>query len=184
MYETAEDLARLQDLIDDSARRASPGLRASFGLPEQSLSAAQLVRACDGVFRVVLATVTAAGEPRCAPVGALFVRGRLYIPTTAGTLRARNLAARPGLSLSLADDDGFALIAHGTGALVTPADPGFGEVEDAQFAARGARVGDWGQGLFVEARLGSLFTYARDPAGYPPAEPAPAAGPTGRDRRS
>ncbi|MFC8717688.1 pyridoxamine 5'-phosphate oxidase family protein [Kitasatospora sp. NPDC057198] len=184
MYETAEDLARLQELIDDSARRASPGLRASFGLPEQSLSAAQVVRRCDGVFQVVLATVTAAGEPRCAPVGALFVHGRLYVPTTAGSFRARNLAARPALSLSLAGDDGFALVAHGTGELVTPADPGFGEVEDAQSAARGTRVGDWGQGLFVRARLGSLFTYARDPKSYPPAEPAPAAGSAGPARRS
>ncbi|MFE1317626.1 pyridoxamine 5'-phosphate oxidase family protein [Kitasatospora phosalacinea] len=56
----------------------------------------------------MLATVTAAGEPRCAPVGALFVRGRWYVPTTAGSSRARTLAARPALSLSLAGDDSFA----------------------------------------------------------------------------
>ncbi|WP_158070805.1 pyridoxamine 5'-phosphate oxidase family protein [Streptomyces sp. CB02460] len=166
-----EDLVRLQELIDDSARRASPSLRASFGLPAQSLSAAQLVRRCDGVFQVVLATVTASGAPRCAPVGALFVAGRLYVPTGAGSHRARNIAERPALSMSLSDELGFALIVHGRGQIMGSSDSGFAAVEDAQYRARRTRVSDWGQGVFIAVEAESLFTYARDPAAYPQAAP-------------
>ncbi|MFM9448269.1 pyridoxamine 5'-phosphate oxidase family protein [Streptomyces acidiscabies] len=167
MNESAAELAGLQHLIDESVRRASPSLRSSFGLPEQSLSAAQLVRRCAGVFQVILATVTASGAPRCAPVGALFVGGRLYVPTSARSHRARNVAERPALSLSLSAEDGFALIVHGTGRIMGPSDPGFAAVEEAQFQARGARVSDWGQGVFIAVEAESLFTYARDPGSLP-----------------
>ncbi|GAQ51498.1 pyridoxamine 5'-phosphate oxidase family protein [Streptomyces acidiscabies] len=167
MNESAAELAELQELIDDSVRRASPSLRASFGLPEQSLSAAQLVQRCAGVFQVVLATVTASGAPRCAPVGALIVGGKLYVPTGAQSHRARNLTERPALSLSLSAEDGFALIVHGTGRIMDASDPEFAAVEEAQFQARGTRVSDWGNGVFIAVEAESLFTYARDPAGNP-----------------
>ncbi|WP_051966802.1 pyridoxamine 5'-phosphate oxidase family protein [Kitasatospora mediocidica] len=167
MEQSPQDLAVLQQLIDESARRASPAMRASFGLPEQSLTAAQLVRRCAGVFTAVLATTTAKGEPRCAPVGVLFHRGRLHVPTSADSNRARNLAARPALSLSLFDDAGFALIVHGSGVLVEPGHADFEALEDVQFAARGTRVSSWGRGVFIRIEADLLFSYARDPQGYP-----------------
>ena len=72
MRETAEDLQRLQTLLDDSIDRAGPFPRRSFEMPEHSLSAGQLAGHLQGSFTLALATVTARGEPRVAPIGALF----------------------------------------------------------------------------------------------------------------
>lgn len=43
MRETAEDLEKLQALLDQSIEQAGDVLRSSFQMPECSLSAAQLV---------------------------------------------------------------------------------------------------------------------------------------------
>ena len=81
MRETPEDLRRLQTLLDRSIEGAGGFLRDSFGMPEHSLGAAELVRFLRGIRNVTLATVTRGGEPRVAPIGALFFRGRFHGPT-------------------------------------------------------------------------------------------------------
>jgi hypothetical protein len=77
MRETAADLQRLQTLLDDSVERASTFLRSSFQMPEHSLSAAQLVAHLQGSLTIALGTVTARGEPRVAPISALFLRAQV-----------------------------------------------------------------------------------------------------------
>ena len=95
MHETNEDLAWLQSVIDHSIERAGPYLRSSFRMPTHSLSPGQLVSLLDGILEVALATVTARNEPRVSPIGALFWRGRFYIPTS-GSLSARQtIATKP-----------------------------------------------------------------------------------------
>jgi hypothetical protein len=100
MRETADDLERLQSVLDRSVERASPFLRRSFEMPERSLSAADLAARLDGLLVVSLATVTAKGEPRVAPIDAVFLRGHFYVPTVAQAARARHLARRPGVSVT------------------------------------------------------------------------------------
>ena len=67
MYETAEDLQRLDELLDASYARAGSHLRAIWG-PETRLAAGELSEALAGIQVLDLATVTPRGEPRVAPV--------------------------------------------------------------------------------------------------------------------
>ncbi|MEA2394131.1 MAG: hypothetical protein QOJ82_2022, partial [Solirubrobacteraceae bacterium] len=118
MRETAADLQRLQALLDDSVARASPFLRSSFQMPERSLSAERLAAHLQGSLTVALATVTARGEPRVAPIAALFLRGSFHVPTVAESARARHVAQRPGVSLTYFEGTDLAVIAHGHAAIL------------------------------------------------------------------
>lgn len=76
MRESAEDLARLERLLASSIEQAGEFLRRAFEMPDHSLSASQLCAYLDGQPVVALGTTTAAGEPRVAPVAAVFYRAR------------------------------------------------------------------------------------------------------------
>jgi len=121
MHETPEDMERLQALLDRSIERAGAFLRSSFEMPEHSFSAEQLVRYLQGNQTVAFATVTAKEEPRIAPIGSLFFRGRFYIPTVATAARTRMVSARPAVSLTHFIGNDVAIIAHGN-ATTIPAD--------------------------------------------------------------
>src|SRR3954469_9007679 len=97
--------------------RASRFLRASFQMPTHSLSAAQLAAHLQGSLTVALATVTARGEPRVAPIGAFLLRASFYLPSVPGATRARHLAQRPGASLTYFEGTELAVVAHGHAAL-------------------------------------------------------------------
>ena len=112
MHETPEDLARLQELIDASHARAGAHLRSIFS-DERRVSAADLAARLPGVQVTHLATVTARGEPRVAPVDGLFYRAALHVGTAPGAMRARHLRARPQTSASIAHGEDFALVVHG-----------------------------------------------------------------------
>jgi hypothetical protein len=93
------DLARLQELLDRSIEGAGLFLRSSFEMPEHSLSAAQLVAHLQGSLTVALATTTARGEPRVAPISALFAHAAFCAPSVAQAARTRHLVARAAASL-------------------------------------------------------------------------------------
>lgn len=166
MLETAEDVARLDALLRQSIERAGPFLRSSFEMPEHSLSAQQLIAYLQGVQTVALATVTARGEPRVAPIGAIFYRGQFYIPTTMEAARTRHVARRPAVSLTLFADDGLAVITHGKAVIVRPDTPDFAPVEQIQRASRGTSVREWGDGVYLRIEADTCYTYARDPNLY------------------
>jgi hypothetical protein len=111
--ETPEDLRQLQELLDRSVERAGDFLKSAFQMPDHSLSAGQLVRHLRGVCHVALATTTQRGEPRVAPIHALFYRGRFHVPTVATAARARHVAQRPAVSLTYYEGSDLAVIAHG-----------------------------------------------------------------------
>jgi len=119
---TDHDTAWLQDLIDRSHARA--GAHTSTILrPERRLTAAQVVRYFAGAVRhLALATVTARGEPRVAPVDGLMFHARLLFSTDAGAARIRHLRANPAVSATHFVGEDLAVIAHGTAALYTPGD--------------------------------------------------------------
>src|SRR5579863_9633629 len=125
MQETPSDMTELQALLGASIANAGAFLRSSFEMPEHSLSSGQLVAYLTGLRTVALATVTARGEPRVAPTGALFVRGRFAIPTVASAVRARHVAARPAVSLTLYDGNELAIIAHGQATILVEGEPDF-----------------------------------------------------------
>lgn len=125
MHETAEDLAELQRLLDESYESAGEHLRSLFP-PEQRSSAEDIAAALTGVFFINLATVTAKCEPLVAPVDGLFYRGRLWFSLPPGSQRARHLRARPQASATFVEEDpGACMIVHGTAVQVDDTHPLF-----------------------------------------------------------
>jgi pyridoxine/pyridoxamine 5'-phosphate oxidase len=161
--ETPDDLERLQALLDESAARASPFLRASFEIPERSLSAEQLANHLTGSLTVALATVTAKGEPRVAPINALFYRGSFHIPTVAQSARARNLAKRPGASLTYYEGTELAVIVHGQAASIGEHAPTFDELDEIQTSTGQQSPREWeGDAIYLKISAATMYTYARD----------------------
>jgi hypothetical protein len=164
MRESADDLAWLEGLLGRSIEGAGAFLRSSFEMPEHSLSAAQLVRYLEGIPTVALATVTAKGEPRVAPIGAVFWRARFHIPTVATAARTRHLRARPAVSLTHYAGNDLAVLVHGRASIVTPAESLFGELDAYHREHTGGQgVSDWGEGVFLRIEPDVLYTYARYP---------------------
>jgi pyridoxine/pyridoxamine 5'-phosphate oxidase len=160
MRETADDLERLQRLLDDSVERASPFLRSSFQLPERSLDASSLAARLDGSLTVALATVTARGEPRVAPINAFFLRAAFYMPTVAESARARHLARRPAASLTYFERTSLAVIAHGIVEIIPAEHPAFDELDQTQVALGGQSPREWqGRAIYLHLEASRLYTY-------------------------
>ena len=77
------------------------------------MGAAELPAMLPGVQSLSLATVTAACEPRVAPVDGHFYRGELWFGSSHDSLRFRNIRSRPQVSAAVTRGEEFALIAHG-----------------------------------------------------------------------
>ncbi|HBY98072.1 MAG: pyridoxamine 5'-phosphate oxidase family protein [Ardenticatenaceae bacterium] len=167
MRETSEGLEQLQQVLDRSIERAGDFLRNSFQMPHHSLSAAQLVRYFQGLQVIALSTVTAKGEPRVAPIGALFFRGHFYIPTLATAARTRHVLKRPAVSLTHFDGTDLAIIVHGRAAVLTPEHPKFATLEALHRERSGQSVRDWGEGVYLRVDPEVIYTFARHPAQYP-----------------
>ncbi len=170
MNETPEDMERLQALLDRSIERAGAFLRHSFEMPEHSFSAGQLAHYLRGIQNVAFATVTAKGEPRVAPIGSLFYRGRFHIPTVATAARTRMVTARPSMSLTHYVGDDLAIIAHGSATLIPVEHPDFAAIEAMQRAASDQSVRDWGDGVYLRVEAETLVTFARYPDQFPAQE--------------
>jgi hypothetical protein len=168
MRETPADLQRLQTLLDHSIQRASPFLRSSFEMPEHSLSATQLAAHLQGSLTVALGTVTARGEPRVAPISALFLRASFYVPTVAEAARARHLAQRPAASLTYFVGTDLAVVAHGHAAIIDADHPDFAELDATQVECGNESVQAWqGHGVYLHLQPASIYTFAREPDRYP-----------------
>ncbi len=112
MYETTDDLRRLQLLLDDSYRLAGSHLRGVFP-PERRVTAEQLAERLTGVRIVVVATVASDGRPFTGAVDGLFYRGEFWFGSAPDSLRFRHLRRRPHVSLTYAEGETFAVTAHG-----------------------------------------------------------------------
>ena len=158
----------LQEVLDRSIERAGPYLRESFQMPAHSLNAAQLTGHLAGrLWTIALATVTAKGEPRVAPVGSLFVDGRFCVPILKSAARVKQLQRNAAVSASLFDEKDFALIVHGTARVIGTDDAGFDDVVAAHRAIdEGRSVLDWGpsdQAAYIVVDPDRMFTFARHP---------------------
>jgi uncharacterized pyridoxamine 5'-phosphate oxidase family protein len=112
MHETAEDIAELQRLITASHAGAGPHLRAIFD-PARQIPAAELADLLPGVQVLNLATVTAKGEPRVAPVDGLFFRGEFWFGSSHESARFRHIRRNPAVSAAHTRGEELAVIVHG-----------------------------------------------------------------------
>ena len=83
MYETSDELATMQLLLDSSHAGACEHLRGIIH---------------DG-RTLAAATVTRAGEPRVSALDGYFLHGRWTISTSATSPKGRHLRARPAISV-------------------------------------------------------------------------------------
>ncbi|HEX8052010.1 MAG TPA: pyridoxamine 5'-phosphate oxidase family protein [Thermoleophilaceae bacterium] len=121
-HETEADLRELQRLLDECHAGAGAHLKRIFS-DERRVNAADLPARLPGVQVTALATVTAKGEPRVAPVDGLFYRGRLWFGSAPDSQRFRNIRARPAVSATIAHGEEFALVVHGTAREVDIGEP-------------------------------------------------------------
>jgi general stress protein 26 len=112
MFETPDELARLQTLLDASHARATEHLRGIIH-DGRTLSAAQIVGLLTGMKVISAATVTAHGEPRISAMDGHFLHGTWTFSTSRTAAKARHLAARPGVSIAHIDGEDLAIFSHG-----------------------------------------------------------------------
>jgi hypothetical protein len=142
VHETPDDLAALQQLLDDSDARGGPHLR-SIITPERRLTAQQLSDRLVGMRLLALATVTADGRPIVGPVDGIFYR-------------FRHIRARPQVSATHLPGEELAVTLHGRAVeldMKAPANAGFRQTVLDVYTPR--------YGTEWEQFLDSQTTYAR-----------------------
>ena len=112
MYETEDEVARLQALLDASHARATDHLRDIIH-GDRVLSARDLVALLTGMKVLSLATVTAHGEPRVSAVDGHFVHGSWSFGTSGTAAKARHMRERPSVSVAHIDNEELAVFSHG-----------------------------------------------------------------------
>jgi len=112
MLETADDIGRLQELLDRSAAGAGPALRGII-TDERRLSAAGVCRLLQGLRLLVVATVTDDGRPLAGPVDGFFLHGSFCFSSGRDSVRMRHLAARPAVSATHVPGQELAVTVHG-----------------------------------------------------------------------
>jgi uncharacterized pyridoxamine 5'-phosphate oxidase family protein len=168
MHETDEDVAWLQALLDRSYEAAGEHLR-SITTPARRIPAQELGELLAGVQVINLATVTAAGEPRVAPVDGLFYRGRFHFSSSKGSQRHRNLQRRPQVSAAHTRGEEIAVVVHGAAelfALREPAQRGFRAYCEAVYVPLyGEEWKDFASGddiFFARIEPARMFTFRMD----------------------
>jgi hypothetical protein len=112
VHETAEDLARLQELLDESYARAGGHLR-GITTPERRVAAVALALRLTGMRLLALATVTADGRPIVGAVDGIFYRGAFWFGSSNDSVRFRHIRARPAVSATHLESEEFAVTVHG-----------------------------------------------------------------------
>lgn len=117
MWETAEEMTALQNLLDASFERASGHLTSIMSVPRR-LTAERLAAELPSPAVLNVATVTARGEPRVSAVDGHFMHGHWHFTTDGDSPKARQLAVRPAISASFTPRDGFGVFCHGRAELL------------------------------------------------------------------
>ncbi len=122
MYETNDDIARLQALLDEGHASMGRHMRSILS-PERRLAASDLVERLRGMKLLSLATVTSRGEPRVGPVDGHFYRGAFWFGSAPDSVRFRHIRARPAVSATHLDGEVFAVTVHGEAEIVDVTTP-------------------------------------------------------------
>jgi general stress protein 26 len=152
----AETLAALQDA---SFARAGAATRESYP-PENRMSGETLHRFLEARRYLVAATTRPDGRPHIAPTAYLLDADSVWLPTTAGAARLRNVAGTPHVSLALTEGEGDihgAVLMEGAASIVAgaAAPPRLMESWRAKHSSDGSWIADW-----IVVRPSRLFSYA------------------------
>jgi uncharacterized pyridoxamine 5'-phosphate oxidase family protein len=169
VYETAEDLAELQGLLDASYASAGAHLQ-RIHAPERRLDAEGVAQRLQGMCLLALATVTRDGRPVVGPVDSIFFHGHFVFGTAPDSVRWRHITKRPQVSATHLPGEELAVTVHGR-AVPVPVDPEHGaELRAALLDVYAETQGDAYRELMdsgaVYARIEAerMFTYAMEAA--------------------
>jgi hypothetical protein len=112
VYETAEDMDALRDVLDASYASAGSHLL-EIHTDNWRLSAEQIVETLTGMVIVSLATITSKGAPILAPVDGMFYRGRFWFGSSPESMRAKHIAHDPRVSAGHIRGEELAVTVHG-----------------------------------------------------------------------
>jgi hypothetical protein len=161
VYETADELARLQRLIDMSMAGASEQLR-SIAHERRRLSAAEVTEILQGPAQMAVATVTVNGEPRVSPLDVLVMHGRFYFCTSGRAAKVAHLRQRPAISLTYIDSDIVGVTVHGQATLHEWGAPRFAELDQEFLAVYGGTPSTEEElVVFIEVEPMRVYTYDR-----------------------
>jgi general stress protein 26 len=162
MYETPDEIAALQSLLDSSHARATGHLRGII-TDDRSLTAEQLVALLTGMKVLSVATVTASGEPRISALDGHFLHGTWTFGTDGSSAKARHLEKRPAVSVAHIDGEELALFSHGYADLIQPGS--LRDEVDAHWTAHyGSSPWSWGDDIrMYRLRMTWAVAYAAAP---------------------
>jgi general stress protein 26 len=146
MYETADEMLRLQELLDRSLRSSTDHLKGIIN-GERVLSAVDVVALLTGMKVISVATVTAAGHPRISAVDGHFLHATWSFSTDGSSAKARHLRARPDVSIAHVDNEELAIFSHGRVVESRPSDPDWDERLDHWTAHYGSSPLTWGDDI-------------------------------------
>ena len=121
MYETDDEVAALQALLDRSHAGSTDHLKAIIH-DDRILSATDLVALLTGMRVLSVATVTAAGEPRISALDGHFLHATWTFSTSGTAAKARHLETRPAVSVAHIDGEELAVFSHGRAEQMLPGD--------------------------------------------------------------
>ncbi|MBO0828975.1 MAG: pyridoxamine 5'-phosphate oxidase family protein [Streptosporangiales bacterium] len=168
MRESDADLDRLQSLLDESLARSTEHLRSIVRPGERSLTARQLAHELTGMRLLVVATTTARGEPRTSAADGHFLRGRWVFSTSGTAAKARQLAARPAVSVTHLDGERLGVFTHGSVERLAPGHPDFGWVDEHLTEHYGSSPTTWGPDIpYFRVEPTWTVAYAADASEFP-----------------
>jgi hypothetical protein len=130
MFETQDELRRMQQLLDASADGAGAHLRTII-TDERRLRAPEVCRRLPGTCLMALATTTADGRPLVGPVDGYLIHGSFQFSSGRDAVRMRHLATRPAVSAVHLPGDELAVTVHGRAEIFELSDPAHGELRQA-----------------------------------------------------
>lgn len=118
MHETADDLIRVQRLLDESYQAAGTHLREVI-TPERILTAAKLSEMLVGIRLLVLSTVTKDCRPIAGPVDGVFFRGDFCFGSSPVSTRFTHIKRGSSVSATHLPGEELSVTVHGS---ATPID--------------------------------------------------------------
>lgn len=161
MFETAHELAELEDLLTRSIRGAGEHLRSIVTEGERTLNAAQTAAVLTGMRTLSVATVTRAGEPRISGEDGHFLHARWVFTTSGAAVKARHLRARPAISAAHVVGDDLGIFCHGRAEFLAPDHVDFPEIEEHLVAHYGSSPRSWAEDIaYVRVQPHWMVSYA------------------------
>lgn len=165
MYEDANDLTVLQDLLDQSLGRSSEHLH-SIITPGRAVPAGVLAERLTGMRALALSTVSAAGRPRISGVDGHLLHGRWIFTTSGSSVKAADLRSRPAVSAAYLEGDSFGVFTHGDAEFLDDRHPDRGWVDAHLTRHYGASPATWGPDIvYVRINPRWMVGYSGDQPG-------------------